>query len=232
MNTRSTIIFITSFFISMTIYSQNIDYNKVILPEEATTDKMGEKLVQIAWQNHPSNLAVKKDKEIAARNVSLAKWTWLNQVSARGNLNEFTINPDPQINNFFPRYNFGVTIPLGIILETSNNTKIAKLEHQKTDLAIKNQKLTVRNEVLKAYQNYLMAEKILKLKNEITENEYTNYLTEEEKFENGTSTIEEYRTATKAYNKELEAKIIATNNFENAKLELEMLIGIPLEEVE
>lgn len=231
MKIKRLLIFLINLVITSNLLAQNIDYNKIILPKEAVTEDMGEKLVRIAWENHPSNESVKKNREIASKEVNLARWSWLNQISGRGNLNEFTINPDPLRNNFFPRYNFGVTIPLGIVVETTNNTKIAKLEYDRADLEIKNQKLIVRNQVLKAYQNFLMTEKLLKLKNEITENEYTNFLSEEEKFENGTVTLEEYRIATKAYNAELESKIIASNKYENAKLELEMLIGVPLEEV-
>jgi hypothetical protein len=46
-----------------------------------------------------------------ARNKSLyelkkAKGSWLNPLMATGNINEFSINQDPNVPNFYPRYNF------------------------------------------------------------------------------------------------------------------------------
>ena len=212
-------------------YSQQVDYNKIIIPEDITVDDFSERLVQLAWKNHPANKMVIRDREIAQISLTQQKWSWLNQISATGNLNEFTVNPDPGNNILFPRYNFGVSVPLGIFLNTPTNTKIARNELEKADLAIKQQKLILRNQVLKAYQNYLMYEQIYRLKSDLTEDEYANFLTVEEKFQDGSVSLEDYKMASKVYVSEMEAQIMAKNQLENAKLEIELLIGINLEEI-
>lgn len=219
------------YMITLSVNCQQIDYNKIILPEGINVTDFGEKLVQLAWKNHPSNQMVVKDYEIAKVSLTQAKWSWLSQISASGNLNEFTLNPDQNVNTFFPRYNFGVIIPLGIFMSVPTNTKIAEKELEKVDLEIKQQMLLLRNQVLQAYQNYLMYEQIFKLKSELIEDERSSFLTTEESFENGEATLEEYKAALRSYNTELEEHIKAKNSFENAKLELEMFIGVNLEEI-
>jgi outer membrane protein TolC len=211
------------------VYAQQIDHNNPILYKD-TTGGIGEKLVQLAWNNHPSNQMAIRDAEIARVSLTQAKWSWLDQIRATGNINEFTINPNPDNNLFYPRYNFSVSIPLGIFVFVPTNTNIAKKEIEKADLEIQQQKLTLRNQVLNAYQNYLMYEQILSLKRDLTEVEYANFLAIEDKFETGEVTLQEYKIASKEYSAELENQIITKNQLDNAKLELEMLIGINLEE--
>lgn len=231
MNFKIFIVILVSISVSYNGFSQRVDYNKIVLPPDATTDDFGEKLVQLAWQNNPDNEFVKNEKKIAQVNLKQANWTWLNQITATGNLNELSINQNPESNILFPRYNFGVSIPLGIFVQNPTESKIAKLNIEQADLTIKKQKLIIRNEVLKAYQNYLLAERIFKLRSDVTEDEYANFLSVEEKFETGEATLEEYKEATKLYNTELEKRITAENKVEISRLELEMLIGVPLNEV-
>jgi hypothetical protein len=76
-----------------------------------------------------------------------------------------------------------------------------------------------------------MYEEIVKVKNDLVEDEYTNMLAVEEKFQKREITLEQYRSVSRAYNLEVEEKIKANNQLQNAKLELEALIGMRLEDV-
>ena len=212
-------------------FCQQTDYNKIITPDNIEADEFGERLVQIAWRNYPSNKLLMKDYEIAQVSITQAKWSWLNQIGASGNLNEFTLNQEEEQNNFFPRYNFAITLPLGIIVDVPTNTKIAKKNLEKADLEIKQQKLVIRNQVLQAYQNLIMFEQILKIKSETAEDEQNTFLSIESSFEKGEATLNEYKEALSSYNSELEEEIKARNNYESAKLNIEFLIGVNLEEV-
>jgi outer membrane protein TolC len=213
--------------------AQQVDYNKIILPESAKSDDFGEKLVQLAWKNMPYNAVLQTSKEVAELRVTQAKWSWLDQIRATGNLNEFTINPDanPNGNNFFPRYNFGVAIPLGIFISIPTESKIAMKQLKVSEYQINQQKLTVRKSVLSAYQNYLMYSEILKIKTDLVEDEYANLMAMEEKFQKGEVTLEQYKAVSRTYNLEVEEKIQTNNRLQNAKLELELLIGMRLEDV-
>jgi outer membrane protein TolC len=214
-------------------YGQSVDYNKIVLPAEVKTDNMEERLVQLAWQNLPQSTVLENNRDIADMRSKIAKWSWLDNISARGNLNEFAINPDanPNVANFFPRYNFGVTIPLGVFVSTPIESRIAKKQVLNTEQQINQQKLQVRKLVLTAYNNYKMYKEIFKVKNELVEDEYANLLVMEEKFQKSQISIEQYKAVTRTYNLEIEEKIKAANQMENAKLEVEALIGMKLEEV-
>jgi outer membrane protein TolC len=216
-----------------TALAQQVDYNKIILPSNVRSEDFGEKLVQLAWQNLPSNAVLENNKEIAELRSKLANWSWLNQIAVRGNLNEFSVDPEssPTGVNLFPRYNIGVTIPLGIFVSEPIEARVAKKLSLNSALQINQQKLNVRKLVLVAYQNFLMYEEILKVKNDLLEDEYANMLAVEQKFQRGEITIDQYKSVTRAYNLEVEEKIKANNQLQNSKLELESLIGVKLEDV-
>lgn len=213
--------------------AQPVDYNKIVLPATVKTDVMEERLVQLAWQNMPQNEVLQNNREIAGMRSTLAKLSWLNNISARGNLNEFAVDPDasPTGANLFPRYNFGIIIPLGIFVSTPIETKIANRQVKNTEQQINQQKLQVRKLVLTAYNNYKMYKELYKVKNDLVEDEYANLLVVEDKFQKGQLSIEQYKVVTRAYNLEIEEKIKTGNQLENAKLELEALIGMKLEDV-
>src|SRR5690606_22628995 len=101
------------------IHAQTVDYNRIILPENITTVSFDEKLVQLAWRNNPSNRIVEENIRIAQKEKAIASWSWLDNIYAVGNLNEFTLegtNLERQI--FYPRYNFGVRLSLGTFVKT------------------------------------------------------------------------------------------------------------------
>ncbi len=219
--------------ITLTSHAQQVDYKKVVLPGNVSTTDFGERLVQIAWQNYPENRIFENEVETSNLALKKARWSWLNQIGLTGNLNEITLDQDlvAENNLFFPRYNFGVSIPLGIFISAPADTKIARQDVAKNELELKKQKLVIREEVLKAYQDYLMFQNIYKIRNDLIEEEYSNFLTVEKNFQAGEASLDEYKEATKDYNVELENKITAQNRLEKAKLTLEKWIGIRLEDV-
>lgn len=215
------------------LQAQQVDYNKVVLPSTIKAADFEEKLVQLAWQNMPANKILQNNKEIAKIQTNMAKLSWMDNIIARGNLNQFALDPNfnPDAVNIYPRYNFGVIIPFGIFVSTPMETKIAKRRQLNSEQEINQQKLLVRKEVLTAYHNYRMYEEILKVKNDLVEDEYANLLVVEEKFQKREIPIEQYKEVTKAYNIQVEERIKVTNQLQLAKLELEAIIGIPLEDV-
>ena len=233
MHAKISIVALLGIIAWQTALGQQVDYNKIILPSNVRSDDFGEKLVQLSWQNLPNTAILENNKEVAEMRSKLANWSWLNQIAVRGNLNEFSIDPEasPTGVNLFPRYNVGVTIPLGIFVSEPIEARIAKKQSLNSIQQINQQKLNVRKLVLTAYHNYLMYEEILKVKNDLLEDEYANMLAVEQKFQKGEITIDQYKSVTRAYNLEVEEKIKANNQLQNAKLELEMLIGVKLEDV-
>jgi hypothetical protein len=75
---------------SFAVKAQSIDYNKIIVTEQISSISFEERLVQLAWRNHPSNKVVAQEVEMAQSMRSKARWSWLDNIYVEGNYNEFT----------------------------------------------------------------------------------------------------------------------------------------------
>lgn len=215
-------------------YSQNVDFNKVILPENVTPYSFEEKLVQLAWKNHPTNKIVLKNVEIAHKERNLARLKWLDDIYATGNLNEYTINPAPDAptNMFFPRYNFGIRISVGTFVSTPIRSRIESDNIVNSENEVNERKLVVREQVLSGLEKLKQYYKFMKLREQIKEDFLTMYKDAEKKFSLGEVDIEKYRSSVQAYYNQAEEVVEAQTNYNGAKIVLEALVGVPLLEID
>lgn len=220
--------------ISAPLLGQNVDYNKVILPESSQSSSFEERLVQLAWRNYPGNEALRRQVNIAAYDVKQSNASWLENIRVTGNLNEFTIDKtnDPLGRAaFYPKYNISATISLGTFFTTPYTIKKSKEALVISQANVNAQKLTVRNAVLKLYNEYLMRERVYKLQSQaLLDNETSHKLTEQ-RFRRGEITFEAYSMSLAAYNEIMIAQLQAERDYKNAKLDLEQWIGMRLEDV-
>ncbi len=230
---RIRIIVLTIYFIifsSSIVTAQTVDFNKVILPETAKDIDTKERLIQLAWQNAPTNRILENNIFVAQKQVVKTRYAVLESFRANSNLNEFNINPadDEQRARatFFPRYNFSVGLSLGMLINNPTNLQIAKLELENQKYMLNEQKLMIRAQVLSLYEDYLMNKELLKLQNTVTEDSYNNFLIVEEQFRNGDVEIEGYSRANLEYSNSRKMLINAKRNYEQTKIELERIIGI------
>lgn len=216
------------------VHAQTIDYNKIVLPDQITPNNFEDKLVQLAWKNHPSNKIVLKDVDISSREARLTRWKWLDDIYATGNLNEFTLSKaeDRPANVFFPRYNFGVRISIGTFANTSALSKIANERTLKSSLTVDQKKLTVREEVLTNLEKLKATYKTYRLRQNVKEDFVTIYHDTEKKFQSGNATMEQYRSAIAGYADQIENVTEAESAFNTARIALEALIGVPIAEIE
>lgn len=213
-------------------FSQVIDYNKIILPMSAKDVSIEERLVQIAWSNHPSVTRARKQVVIAEHELRKAKGSWLNSINAAGNLNEFTIKGREAVpNNFFPRYNFSLGISLGRFISTPAEIKIARaaLEAEHEDINI--MKLQVRSEVLKLYSDYKTNLELLRIQREYFSDTEAQFKLVETKFKNGEATLNEYNSVRDRYDGQRMRLLNAENAYAKARYELESMIGVSVDEV-
>lgn len=212
--------------------AQNIDYNRVILPADVRFPSVEEKLVQLAWANHPDNKILLNDVESKSFNIANKKGKWLERVLIQGNLNEFTIAGGDDIRSqFFPRYNFGVTIPLGMFIQVPQDVKIAKKEYESAIESVNAQKLYIRSETLKRYQNYQRQKEIYDIQNQLSQDIESQFLLVETKFKNGEETLENYTRTLERINMQKINLLNSKYELNVAKIELEEMIGLKLEEV-
>ena len=221
-------------FISASAWAQNIDYNKIILPDQTRSADFGEKLVQLAWRNHPSNDLYRREVNIADFDVRASSADWLNIVRVTGNLNEFTLNPESDIfgrGAFYPRYNVGASISIGQLLTIPYTTKRNKERLMIAQSNLNAQNITVRNTVLKAYNEYLLREEVYKLQSQLLLDNETSHKLIETRFKNGEEDFATYSTSLTNYSTVSISTLEAEKNYKNAKLDLEALIGVRLEDV-
>jgi len=214
--------------------AQEIDYNTIILPQGATDVSFAEKLVRLAWQNNPANRILESQQRITDIEIDQARWSWLDNFRVTGNINEFVLNPDTDIlgrSAFFPKYNISGMVSLGYFVNIPLEVKKKKEEFNLSGLTIDQQKLQIRAEVLRRYEQYLMAREILKVESEAQEDLFATLSLVEQNFRNGTATIEEYNGVLEKYNNQRIRKITAQGNFNQSKISVEELIGVRLEDV-
>lgn len=220
--------------ISAPLLAQNVDYNKVILPESTQASEFEERLVQLAWRNHPGNEALRREVNIAGYNVKQSNVSWLENIRITGNMNEFTINKaaDPFGRAaFFPKYNIGASVSLGTFFTVPYNIRKSKEALVISQANVNSQKLAVRNTVLKLYNEFLMRERIFKLHSQALLDNETSHKLAEQRFRRGDITFETYSTSLAAYNEGLVAQLQSERDYKNVKLDLEQWIGMRLEDV-
>lgn len=217
--------------ISFQSFSQKVDYNTIILPSEITDLDIREKLVRLAWNNYPANEEAQRVVEIAQHNVKVAGLDWLNMVRLNMNFNEFNIDAANERNQFYPKYNLGVQIPLGAFFEIPQNVKIAKKDLEISKLRVNQAKLTLRANVLRRYQTYLSAKEVFKIQKEAETDTYSNHLLIEQKFKAAEVHVSAFVQSSKNYNDQRIRTVVSENAYKQSVVALEELIGIKLTDV-
>ena len=196
-----------------------------------------ERLVQLAM-NNPAYEISDRQVNIAEYQVRLAKGTWLSAISAQGNINEFSINKSAAgstngVSNpiYYPKYNFGISIPFDIISRNGNNVRIAR-ENYLIAQANKNDKFRqIKADVLTKYEDYLLAKQKVGLQIEITQDAYTSYQLAERDYRQNVMKADDYSKYYKLWVGEQVTKLDLQRNLNVAKIDLEKIIGIRLEDV-
>ena len=226
-------LFFLLFFIP-SIWSQSIDYNKIIPSDSAAAKDIGEKLVLLAWKNNPDNAQVIDAASAANYEYKTSTVTWLNSLVFTGNLNEYNLTKQQATTNqniFFPRYNIGLNIPAGIYPVNHYTSRSFKKRFAVKVDQINSQKLELRRKVLNAYQEYLLAKELLKIQTTTSEESSTDLLIMQKKFKENRGTLQAYNEAQQKFTAESVTKLSYQRNFIVAKNDLERLIGVGVSEV-
>jgi outer membrane protein TolC len=189
-----------------------------------------ERLVQLAMQNPNYEVADHKVM-VADYQLKKSKGSWLSSITGTYNINQFNLEGTNANNNFFPRYNFGLTLPFDIFTRTGTDIKIAK-ENLSIAQAEKTQRYReIRTKVLTKYEDFLMYQQKLEFQSQITQDEHSAFLTAEKAFGDGVLKQEDYRKASRAYADEQSKMVDLQRNYNVIKIELQELIGIPIDDV-
>jgi outer membrane protein TolC len=209
------------------------DYSKLLPKNPIDSANFVEKLVSLALKKNPKLEVLQRQVNVSQYNVTLKRYSFLEDISVSGNLNEFTLFPErnPLAANFFPRYNAGIRISLDQFVTIPTQTKKAKEESRIAVATYNGEKASVRAQVLRLYQNYVSSIDLLRIQIRSLENLNPFFKKSENDFRTGELKLEEYiELQNKFYRQSLE-KVMAENAMAIAKINLEELIGTKLEDV-
>ena len=197
--------------------------------EEGDSVAFGEALVVLAWETYPENDAYRLEVLREKESVTQAKWDWMNDLGASFNINEGNINSEAT-SQFFPRYNFRISISLGTVVLTPSKIRQAKLRTGIAEENVDQQRLAVRREVLSRYYTYLFNINLLKIRLQSYEDVNSSYTSATQSFRRGEISLDQYNQALIARDRVLEARLEAERGVLLSRLSLEELIGMPLEQ--
>lgn len=219
---------------SVFVSAQSVDYNKVIVTEQISAISFEERLVQLAWRNHPSNKVVVQRVEQAQTLRSKARWSWLDNIYVEGNYNEFTGKDevDDIARAFYPRYNVGVRLPLSTFVQTPLSAQAANDQVMITEFEVNSKKLEVREQVMMGVERMKERFKIVKLRERIQEDYFLMFQSTEKKFKAGEITLEAYRQTSQAYYQKEEEIIQARSALNQQRIAIEAMIGVEMKDVE
>lgn len=203
------------------------------LPGIQTVD-FGEKLVRLAWRNNPESEIATYTIKAADQDIKLANAQWLDIFSLQGNLNEFNIDESrDQFNrsDFYPRYNIGARINLGMFMSVPANVNRTKQQARIARAQAEDLRQALQSQVMQLYHNFMMHDKIYTLHSDLLISAESTHGVNEERFTSGEISFDEYNAAKGAFTEQQIAFYEAEAAYKNAKVQLEELIGMPLEEV-
>ena len=191
------------------------------------------RLIELALKNPALQEA---DAQIAVSKLQVkeAKSAWLNTIGVSGNINEFVIN-NSTINGvpaatLFPKYNFGIAIPLGIFSAQQKNIARRRIDVNQAQKEL--QERTLRKEVMIRYENYREKKELLSLQKQVTDLQFNTYNESQREFASGE--VPSIRDVNREYEKWIDQRSkqrTRERDLQIAELEIEELIGVPLADV-
>jgi outer membrane protein TolC len=191
-----------------------------------------EKLVQLALGG-PQYDAAGHQVRIAEYRVRAAKQSWFDLLTLSLNYNdlEFSKKSSAVATYVYPRYFFGLVIPIGTIISKGSTIKSAREDvkiSQDNQLMLARQ---IRADVLTKYAQYKNYRDLAVLQNQIVDDLSVGFTQIEKKFRDGVITLDAFNLASHNFNEENAKKLSIQLQAEITKYDLERLIGVKLESV-
>ena len=196
-------------------------------------------LVQLAWTFSPEAESSKYEIDAHFQEVQLAQKDWTRNLGAAVNLNDVSLpslskpsNPlTPRIATY-PLWQVGLGVNFGDLIQRKNKIKFAENHKKMSESDLNFKKYKIKAEVLKRYQEYLVAQEILKIRLQSLDVAQSNKTQISSLFSVNKATFEDYNQANKAYFDALESRLIAQSDIKIRQIALEELIGVKWESVE
>ncbi len=213
--------------------AQNIPVNSLEVLQKVDVSKLNqdslirEKLVSLVM-NNPNIKIADANIAIAGIEYERAKKSWLSSINAGANINEFVIRNSAAA-SFFPKYNLGISIPFDILSRTKRERKVAE---QNIDIAgyMKQDKIqALKTEVLIRYENYKEKKELVRLQIIVIDDNLQAYQVAQKNYADGKIELEVMTRAYQSYINEQAKQVSKERDLNVSVLQLEELIGVPLD---
>lgn len=220
----------------MTFLTPFKNYSQTDLEPLTVNSEILALLIETALQNSPQIKAGSVKKATYEYEKKMVNNDWLGTLRVGGNLNEFSIkqfgeNSGETSNQFFPRYNFGVSVPFNLFSDMKNEKKIIEQKNILIEYQTEELQRLLKETVTKQYIELLKYKKILAVKRNLEHFITADLHTKEEKFSNGSMDLAEYFDAKHQralFNIEI---LEAESHVLRIEAELESTIGVELDSI-
>jgi outer membrane protein TolC len=162
-----------------------------------------------------------------------AKSAWLNLLTISTSYYDQSANKQTAGNTAFvyPKYYFSLSIPLGVIFSQGNQVKIAReglalSKDKQEDLARQ-----LKVDVLSKYKQYRVYSSLIDMQSEMINDVLVATGQVEDKFKKDQVTVDTYIGAQKTRNEELAKLLNLRLQQDLIKLDIEKIIGMPLDQI-
>lgn len=169
---------------------------------------------------------------VSKSQLSLARRAWFNLLTVSVNYNDQTFASNSnQYGYVYPKYFFGLTVPIGLFFTMGPQVHAAR---EQVKIAEDNQEelaRTIRMDVLTKYHTYKNYEALILLQNTIVVDNQAAVTQIEQKFRDGTVSIDQYNSANKAFSDE-KARLLNLQLAQDlVRLDIERMIGANFDSV-
>jgi len=192
-----------------------------------------EKLVTLALQNVAYDAATRQ-VTIAQLNVRKEKNSWFDLLVLNAQFNDQSFKHTSTVGNVayvYPKYFYGVAIPIGTILSKGGQVKAAKEQVKMAEDAQIEAALKIRTDVLTKYKSWRVANSLVLMERQVADDIHAAFLQTEKRFNDGSVTIEVYSESSRNYSMEMTKLLNAQLDADVKKLQIEEVIGVRLESV-
>jgi outer membrane protein TolC len=188
------------------------------------------RLVALALASPQYRISDHQNK-IAEKQLAASHRAWLNLLSVSTNYNDQTFAKTQGATYVYPKYFFGITIPLGLIFSLGPQSKIARESLEMSRNTQEQLARQLKADVLGKYKSYKTLASLISLQNTVVDDEQAAMTQTEKKFKDGIMSIELYNAAYKTYSDDVAKKINLQLQLDLLKLDIEKMIGTRLENV-
>lgn len=202
--------------------------------QQVRNTEIEERLVKLAWDNNPATKSLMYRAEIAryGGTTGAMNRSWFDVLKFQGNLNEFNLQPDKFFRSqYYPRYNFTLQFALSDFVTIPRNIRTRKLEAEIARLDIESQRILIRSEVLKKFNHYNSVKTRLTIQRKLESEIAVNVEVAKNKFNQGSVTYDVLTALTERYYSLQLATRELEESLEDAKLDIEALIGVKLNSI-